>query len=133
MSLSDRIRLHMGTIRKGSDAFLIDTCTIVRKVGETVVQGQAIPEYETETVACRPIIRSGTAQTNIASQQRAIGSETYVGIYKFHLPRGTVIREDDNIEYTDLYTGLVNTYKVTYVPSQNEYTGAFIVIVEEVV
>lgn len=130
MSFQETIEANVLAIRAAAAAFLVDTCVIKRKTGETVVKGESRPVFATgETVACRLIIRSGSDSSNIAAQERAISQTQYTGIYRLQLPYGTLIEVDDRIEFTD--TAGTRKFDVIFVPPFNSMMGAFIIAIKE--
>ena len=133
MSFQQQIKNNIAQIRQQATAFLFDTCTIKRRTGTTSINGEPRPTYATgEVVACRIIIRSGSSESNVAAQERTIQQTFYKSTYRIQLPYGTDVKVADHIEYTDIATETVRVFEVTFVPVQNEYTGAFIVGVDEV-
>lgn len=118
-------------VRKASEAFLTDVCTIKRLIGETIDMGQSKPIYSEKTVACRFIVRSGTATTNLASQERATQQTVFIGIYRIQLEYDTDINENDKIVFQDVSTGINRTFEVIYVPPMNNMMGAFVITIQE--
>lgn len=126
MSFQQTIEQNVLEIRSQAEQFLVDTCTLRRKTGETVVKGESIPTYaDGETVACRLIIRSGSDRSNIAAQERSIMQTQFTGMYRLQLPYGTAVDVDDRIEFTN------RNFDVIFVPPFNKMMGAFIITVKE--
>lgn len=130
MSFQQIIEQNVLEIRAAAADFLVDTCVLKRKTGDTVDKGESIPTYAAgETVACRLIIRSGSDSSNIAAQERAIAQTAYTGIYRLQLPYGTTVDVDDRIEFTD--TEGIRKFDVIFVPPFNKMMGAFVIAVKE--
>lgn len=130
MSLQTTIISQVLEIRNTAAQFLVDTCVLKRKTGETISRGESIPVYATgETLACRFIIRSGSDSANIAAQERAISQTQFTGIYRLQLPYGTTVDVDDIIEFTD--SEGTRTFTVVFVPPFNAMMGAFIISIKE--
>lgn len=126
MSFQQQLELNVLAIRTAAEQFLIDSCTIKRKTGNTVIKGENVPVYAAgESIACRLIIRSGSDSTNIASQERAISQTQFTGIYRMQLPYGTEIDVDDRIEFED------RKFDVIFAPPLNKMMGAFIIAIKE--
>lgn len=133
MTFQDTLRANIAEIRSGAADFLIDTCVLKRKTGETIVNGESTPTFATGvTLACRLIIRSGSESNNVASQERAIAQGIFTGLYRVQLPYGTEVTQDDRIEYTDTENGSVRTFEVIFAPPFNIYTAAYVVQVREI-
>lgn len=130
MSFQQIIEQNVLDIRTAAAQFLIDTCILERKTGDTVVKGQSIPTYAApETLACRLIIRSGSDSSNIAAQERAISQTAYTGIYRLQLPYGTAVDVDDRILFTD--SNGTRRFDVIFVPPFNKMMGAFVIAIKE--
>lgn len=131
MSFQQILEQNVLAIRTAAEQFLIDSCTLKRKTGDTVVKGESRPIYAAaEILACRLIIRSGSDSANIAAQERSISQTQFTGVYRLQLPYGTVIDVDDRIEFTDT-TGL-RKFDVIFVPPFNKMMGAFIIAIKEI-
>lgn len=132
MNFQQRIQNDAIAIRQMAESFLTDTCAIRRKTGETVVNGESIPIYASGvSSACRFIVRSGSENVNIASQERATKQSIFTGLYRLQLPFGTSINEGDLIDYTDIALGTVRTFSVVFVPPFHKLMGAFIIFMQE--
>jgi len=130
MSFQAAIEQNVLEIRAAAEAFLIDTCVLKRKEGETIVKGESIPVYSAgDELACRLIIRSGSDRANIAAQERTPAQTQFTGIYRLQLPYGTVVEVDDRIEFTD--ENGTRRFDVIFVPPFNKYMGAFIIAIKE--
>jgi len=130
MSFQATIEQNVLDIRASAAAFLIDSCVLKRKTGETITKGESIPVYSTgETLACRLIIRSGSDRSNIAAQERTPAQTQFTGIYRLQLPYGTAVHVDDRIEFTN--DSGTRHFDVIFVPPFNKYMGAFIITIKE--
>lgn len=130
MSFQQTIEQNVLDIRTAAEQFLVDTCVLKRKTGDTVLKGQSIPTYAAGiTVSCRLIVRSGSDSSNIAAQERAISQTQYTGIYRLQLPYGTEVDVDDRIEFTDLNG--TRKFDVIFVPPFNKMMGAFVIAIKE--
>lgn len=133
MTFQDTLRANIAEVRSGAALFLLDTCTLYRKTGETINNGESVPVFDSGTsLACRLIIRSGSESNNVASQERAIAQGIFTGLYRIQLPYGTEVAEDDRIEYIDIENDTVRTFEVIFAPPFNIYTGAYVIYVREV-
>lgn len=133
MTFQDTIRANIAAVRAKAADFLIDTCTLKRKTGETVVNGDSQPTFaDGVTLACRLIIRSGSESNNVAAQDRAVAQGIFTGTYRMQLPYGTQVTESDRIEYTDPETAVIHTFEVVFVPPHNDYTGAYVIGIREI-
>jgi len=133
MNLQDQIKVGVSIIREQAQAFLIDTCILYHKTGETVTKGQAVNIYASpQTVPCRLITRSGTESINLAAQERATQLSTFYGVYRLQIPVGTIVSVGDKIDFTDNQNGIVHNFEVTFVPPNNEYTGAYVIGLQEI-
>lgn len=133
MTFQDTLRVNILDIRTKAADFLIDTCVLKKKIGDTVVNGESAPVYAAGiTLACRLIIRSGSESNNVAAQERAIAQGIFTGTYRLQLPYGTEVTEDDRVEYTDTENDTIRIFEVIFAPPINVYTGAYIVGLREV-
>lgn len=132
-TFQDTIRANIDEIRLRAADFLFDTCTLYRKTGETIENGEGRPVFaDGVELSCRLIIRSGSESNNVASQERVIAQGLFTGLYRLQLPFGTEVAEDDRIEYTDTENGTVRTFEVVFAPPFNLYTGAYVIAMREV-
>lgn len=130
MSFQQIIEQNVLAVRAAAADFLIDTCTIKRKTGDTVVKGESIPTYAAGvSIACRLIVRSGSDSSNIAAQERAVTQTAFTGVYRLQLPYGTAVDVDDRIEFTD--TVGTRKFDVIFVPPFNKMMGAFVIAIKE--
>lgn len=134
MSLTrDRLLAQAAYIRQQANIFCVDTATLLRREGETIVDGESTPVWSAPvTIKCRIINRSGASRSNVAAQFRATRITFYDSTHRVQLEWGTEISIADRIEYTDTVTGTVRVLEVTYVPPMHDFMGAFIVGCEEV-
>lgn len=124
---------NIAEIREQSEMFLTDKCIIHHLIGENLILGQPTPIYETtENVSCRLIIRSGSVNTNTASQERATQQTMFVGVYRLQLPFGTVVNENDRIEVFDIAIQGYRNFEVTYAPPFTHMTGAYVIGIQEI-
>lgn len=129
-NLQNKIKNDVLRIRKDSEAFLTDACTVKHKTGEYVHLGQTYFTYDTGTaVPCRFINRSGNESTNVAAQQRTVQQVTFTGVYRLQLPFDTIITVGDKIEY--VVDNQLRIFEVTYVPPKHSMIGAFVVQLQE--
>ena len=133
MSFQETLQANILEIRALAASFMLDTCIIYRKTGDTVVSGENIVQYDSgETSACRLILRSGSDSTNIASQERLAAQANFTGLYRLQLPFGTSITTQDRIKFTDIALGAIRTFEIIFVPPFNNMMGAFIITIKEV-
>lgn len=133
MTFQDTLVANIAEIRTRAADFLMDTCTLYRKTGETINNGESVPTFSSGVlVSCRLIIRSGSESNNVASQERTIAQGIFTGLYRMQLPFGTEVTEDDRIEYTDTENSTVRTFEVIFAPPFNLFTGAYVVMLREV-
>jgi hypothetical protein len=133
MTFQDTLQANIAEIRTRAADFLLDTCVLYRKTGETILNGESTAVFDSGTeLACRLIIRSGSESNNVASQERAIAQGIFTGLYRMQLPYGTEVVEDDKIEYVDTENGTVRTFEVLFAPPFNIYTGAYVIQLREV-
>jgi len=133
MTFQDTLRANIDEIRVRAADFLLDTCTLYRKTGEAVIDGESRPVYASGVeLNCRLIIRSGSESNNVASQERVIAQGIFTGLYRMQLPYGTEVLEDDKITYTDTENATLRTFEVIFAPPFNLYTGAYVVMMREV-
>ncbi len=130
MSFQQIIEQNVLAIRAAAADFLVDTCVLKRKTGDTVVKGQSVPTYASPvTLACRLIVRSGSDSANIAAQERAIAQTQFTGVYRLQLPYDTAVDVDDRIEFTD--DNGTRKFDVIFVPPFNKMMGAFVIAIKE--
>jgi len=127
------IKNHIAHIRAGAAAFLIDTCSLLSRTGETVVNGESKPIYAAaQTLACRLIVRSGSEVANVAAQMRQVEQTQFTGLFKMQIPYGTDVKESDVIIYHDRELDRDRRFEVVYAPPHNEYTAALVITLQEV-
>lgn len=131
MITTQEILADVALIRLEAAAFLVDTCIRRRKTGETLSYGAAVPIYEEVELPCRFIIKSGDSNENIAAQERAASIKKYIGNERLQVPIDADVIESDIIEYTDRL-GKESTYEVVYVPTNQEMTGALVIILKKI-
>jgi hypothetical protein len=120
-------------VREQAEVFCVDTITLLRRNGETIVNGESVLLYEApQEIPARIINRSGASRTNIAAQFRATRQTFYDATFRIQLLYGTRIKITDHLLYTNSETGEQQRFEVTYVPPQHEFMGAFVVGAEEV-
>lgn len=134
MSLTkSKILAQVALIRESSKVFLIDTAKHHRRLGDIVQHGTAILNFaEPVTIKCRLIIRSGSVSDNIAAQPRLVEQQKYTGLFRMQVEYELDIRIGDRITYTDIETGQERLLDVIFVPAHNEYTGALVISLQEV-
>ena len=133
MTFQDTLRANIDEIRLRAADFLLDTCTLLRRTGEQVINGESVPTFaDGVELSCRLITRTGSESNNVASQERVIAQGIFTGLYRMQLPFGTVVTEDDRIQYTDTENSNVRTFEVIFAPPFNLYTGAYVVNLREV-
>jgi hypothetical protein len=133
MTFQATMRANIEDIRSKVADFMLDICTIRRKIGEEVINGEIIPVYtDTPDIKCRLIIRSGSETTNIAAQERLTAQAQFTGTYRIQLPYGTAISEDDRILFTDTVLNTIRTFEVIFAPPFHTMIGAFVITVREV-
>lgn len=133
MLTAAKIQSQIAAIRNAASIFLIDTCSLLRRTGETVVNGESRPTYAAaQTIACRLIVRSGSEVANVAAQMRQVQQSSFTGLYKMQIPYGTNIKETDIIIYHDVQLNRDRRFEVVYAPPHNEFTGAFVITLQEV-
>jgi len=132
MSFQLLVKQQVSYIREQCELFLTDTCNIRRKIGESIVNGESIPIYTGPvTTKCRFIVRSGSEDVNIASQERATQQSFFTGLYRLQLPYGTEINQGDMIEFNDIALDSQRVFNVVFVPPHHGMTGAFIIFLQE--
>lgn len=134
MSLTKtKILAQVALIRESAKVFLIDTALHHRRLGDTITHGTAITNFATPvTIQCRLIIRSGSVSDNIAAQPRLVEQQKYTGLFRMQVPYDLDIRIGDRVTYTDIQTGQDRLLDVIFVPAHNEYTGALVISLQEV-
>ena len=134
MSLTKtKILAQVALIRESAKIFLIDTAVYLKRLSDTVVSGTVIQNFATPvTIQCRLIIRSGSVSDNIAAQPRLIEQQKYTGLFRMQVPYEVDIRAGDRIVYTDKMSGQSRLLDVIFVPAHNEYTGALVISLQEV-
>ena len=133
MSFQATILNNVLEIRTFAGIFMTDTCTVCRKSGETVINGENIIEFnDREEIPCRLIIRSGNEATNIAAQERLISQASFTGIYRLQIPYTVEVDLDDRIELIDIEHGTIRTFEVVFVPPITKMTGAHVITIWEI-
>lgn len=128
-----KIKAQIHIIRNGASLFLIDSCSLLRKTGETVTNGESFPIYaDPVTLDCRLIIRSGSEVANVAAQMRQVEQSSFTSLFKMQIPYGTQITENDIIIYHDKELDRDRRLQVVYAPPHNEFTGALVITLQEV-
>lgn len=128
-----KILAQVALIRESVDVFLIDTALHYSRLPDTVSHGTAIATFATPVeIECRLIIRSGSVSDNIAAQPRLIEQQKYTGLFRMQVQYDLDIRSGDRIKYTDIETGQERLLDVIFVPAHNEYTGAVVISLQEV-
>lgn len=132
MSFQVQIKQQVKQIRLQAEQFLTDTCIIRRKAGEIVTNGESISIYAPDVNSkCRFIVRSGSENVNIASQERATKQAVYTGLYRMQLPYDTDVTEGDLILFTDTQVNKERIFNVVFAPPHHNMTGAYIVFMQE--
>lgn len=120
-------------IRKQAAVFLTDEVTLYRKLGESVVDGDRVVDYdEGEQIPCRFIVRSGSSASNIPAQERVPAQLVYTGAYRLQLPFGTVIDVEDKLVFQDVATGTLREFEITYIPPFHDMMGAFVIGIQDI-
>ena len=134
MSLTrTKILAQVALIREASAVFLIDTAVHHRRLPDTVLHGSVVQNFAAPaTIDCRLIIRSGSVSDNIAAQPRLVEQQKYTGLFRMQVPYDLDIRIGDRVTYTDIETAQERLFDVVFVPAHNEYTGAFVLSLQEV-
>lgn len=135
MSLTkNKILAQVALIRESSNVFLIDTAQHFRRLGDIISHGTAVINFAAPTtILCRLIIRSGSVSDNIAAQARLVEQQKYTGLFRMQVPYELDIHIGDRINYTDRLTGQNRLLDVIFVPAHNQYTGAMVVSLQEVI